>query len=330
MDRDVRGCQMFCPTCGRLLIGDYDKGELVCSSCGFVIEDHSEYRGPEWKALDLEEKEKRVRVGAPQTFLLHDLGLTTEIGSENKDSHGKPLSPYMHMSVKSMKKWQSRIRTVSSEERNLCIVLSKINEVSDALKLPKIVTETAAHSYRILAKKGVAKSRSIIGMAGASIYLSCRKFEIGRSLKEIAKAMGVDKRTVAKYYRFMRKESEKEHIPPTSVGRYVSKLVNVMKIDPKVERLALNLMSQTFGSKTFDGKAPAGLAAAFVYISSVLLGERTPQREIAEAAEVTEVTVRNRSREILNNFLIRQRLKVLPKGSDAEGRYSLNLSSSNS
>ncbi|MEM3437299.1 MAG: TFIIB-type zinc ribbon-containing protein [Nitrososphaerales archaeon] len=313
--------QISCPICGKFLIGDYDKGELICSSCGFVIEGYNECRGPEWKAIDMEEKEKRVRVGAPQTFLLHDLGLSTEIGSENKDFHGKPLSPYMNMSIKSMKKWQSRIRTVSSEERNLSIVLSKINEVSDALKLPKIVTETAAHSYRIFAKKGLAKSKSIIGMAGASIYLACRKFEIGRSLKEIAKTMGVDKRIIAKYYRFMIKESEKEHIPPTSIGRYVSKLVNVMKIDPRVERLALQIMSQTFHFKTFDGKAPAGLAAAFVYISSVLLGERTPQREIAEAAEVTEVTVRNRSREILNNFLIRQRLKVLPKGCETEGRY---------
>jgi len=313
------GLHIFCPICGKLLVGDYDKGELICSSCGFVIEDHNEYRGPEWKAIDLEEKEKRVRVGAPQTFLLHDLGLTTEIGTETKDSHGRSLSPYMRMSVKSMKKWQSRIRTVSSEERNLSMVLSKINEFSDALKLPKTVTETAAHAYRILAKKRVAKSRSIIGMAGAAIYLACRKFETGRSLKEIAKTIGIDKRTVAKYYRFMLKETEKEYIPPTSVGRYVSKLVNVIKIDPKVERLALNLMSETFYSKTFDGKAPAGLAAAFVYISSVLLGERAPQREIAEAAEVTEVTVRNRSREILNNFLIRQRLKVLPKSSDTKG-----------
>ncbi|MEM3382573.1 MAG: TFIIB-type zinc ribbon-containing protein [Nitrososphaerales archaeon] len=315
--------QTSCPICGKPLIGDQDKGELICSSCGLVVEGYNECKGPEWKAIDMREKEKRVRVGAPQTFLLHDLGLSTEIGPENKDFHGKPLSSYMNMSIKSMKKWQNRIRTVSSEERNLAVVLSKINEVSDALKLPKIVTETAAHNYRIFAKKGLAKSKSIIGMAGASIYLACRKFEIGRSLKEIAKLMNVDKKIVAKYYRFMIKENGKEHVPPTSIGRYVSKLVNVMKIDPRVERLALYIMSKTLCSKTFEGKAPSGLAAAFVYISSVLLGERTPQREIAEAAEVTEVTVRNRSREILDNFLIRQRLKVLPKGYEIKSNYTV-------
>ena len=107
----------------------------------------------------------------------------------------------------------------------------------------------------------------------------------------------------------MIKEVEKTYVPPPSLEKYISKLVNITKIDPKVERLALYLMRKTADSKTFGGKAPAGLAAAFVYISSVLLGERVPQREIAEAAEVTEVTVRNRSREILDRFYIRQILK---------------------
>ena len=43
-----------------------------------------------------------------------------------------------------------------------------------------------------------------------------------------------------------------------------------------------------------------------VYLSSVMVGKHLPQREVAEFAEVTEVTVRNRCREILDNFVIRQ------------------------
>jgi len=66
-------------------------------------------------------------------------------------------------------------------------------------------------------------------------------------------------------------------------------------------------------SNISGGKAPAGLAAAYVYISSVLLSEHVPQREIAEVAEVTEVTVRNRCRELLDNFLITQNLKPVEK-----------------
>lgn len=304
-----------CPICGSSLLGDSEKGEVFCSACGFVVEDHKEDRGPEWKAIDLEEKGKRVRVGSPETFSLHDLGLTTQIGDGRRDFHGKSLSPYMRMTVGRMQKWQARIRT-SSEERSLSNVLSKISEISDTLRLPKMVEETAAHTYRVLAKRKVGKSKSVIGMAGASVYLACRECGVGRSLKEIATVCGANKRVVAKHYRLILREIEREYVPPVALNRYISKLVNVIKIDPKVERLAFYLLTKMADSDIFDGRAPAGLAAAFVYISSALLGERTPQREIAEAAEVTEVTVRNRSREILNSFLIRQRLKMRERNNE--------------
>ena len=146
-------------------------------------------------------------------------------------------------------------------------------------------------------------------MTAASIYLACRKCGINRTIKEVARAAGIDRRALAKYYRLMVKEVEREYVPPTSVEKYVSKLVNLAKLDPKVERLSLLLASKTTDTKITGGKAPAGLAAAYIYIASVLLGEHLPQREIAEIAEVTEVTVRNRCREILDSSLIRQRLK---------------------
>lgn len=302
-----------CPICTKSLVGDYDKGELVCSSCGFVAADQTEDTGPEWKALDFEEKEKRVRVGAPRTYSLHDFGLSTNVGSEMYDSHGKSLSPYMRMTIGKMQKWQTRIRTANSAERGLSIVLSKVSELCDSLSLPKTVSETAAQIFRLSAKKKVSKSKSILGMTAASVYLACRKCGIGRSLNEVARAADVDKRVVAKYYRLVLNEVEGKYVPPPSVEKYIAKLVNIAKIAPRVERLALSLASKTNDSKISGGKAPSGLAAAYVYLSAVMLDERIPQREIAEVAEVTEVTVRNRCRELLDNFVILQRLR--PVGS---------------
>jgi transcription initiation factor TFIIB len=308
-DRAEDGYALTCPSCKNALIGDYYNGEQVCPRCGYVAAEQAEDRGPEWKAIDLAEKERRVRVGAPRTLALHDFGLTTEIGSLMRDSHGRSLDPYMRMTVGKMRKWQTRIRTSSSEERGLSNVLARITEVASVLSLPKMVSETAAHIYRTSARMKVAKSKSILGMTAASIYLACRKCGVGRTLKEVARAARVDKHTLAKYYRLVLKEVERDYVPPPSVEKYISKLVNVARIDPKVERLALQLAHKTHDTKISSGKAPAGLAAAYVYISSVLLGEHVPQREIAEVAEVTEVTVRNRCREILDTFLIRQRLR---------------------
>jgi len=297
----------YCPNCGDRLIGDTEKGERVCQACGFVAT-APEDEGPEWKAIDLEEKSKRVRVGAPTTLTLHDLGLSTDIGSDYRDAHGRYLDPTMRATVEKMKKWQSRTRTINSQERGLAIVLAKITEVCDNLNLPRNVAETAAHIYRTSAKMKVAKSKSIMGMTAATVYLACRKCGVSRTLKEVARASGLEKGSVAKYFRLILKDVERDYVPPPSVEKHISKLVNLAKIDPRVEHLALQLSRTTNDSKISSGKAPAGLAAAYVYMSSVMRGEHLPQREDAEFAEVTEVTVRNRCRELLDNFIIRQRV----------------------
>jgi len=297
----------YCPNCGDRLIGDAEKGEQVCQACGYVAPAAAD-EGPEWKAIDLEEKSKRVRVGSPTTLTLHDLGLSTDIGSDMRDSHGKHLDPTMRATVEKMKKWQSRIRTINSQERGLSIVLAKITEVCDNLNLPRNVAETAAHIYRTSVKLKVAKSKSIMGMTAATVYLACRKCGVSRTLKEVARASGIEKGSVAKYYRLILKDVEKEYVPPASVEKHISKLVNIAKIDTRVEHLALLLARSTNDSKISSGKAPAGLAAAYVYMSSVMRGEHLPQREVAEFAEVTEVTVRNRCRELLDNYIIRQKI----------------------
>ncbi len=299
-----------CPHCREKLIGDFDRGEIFCPKCGFVLHDQAVDQSAEWKSMDYEERMKHVRVGLPSTNTLHDFGLTTDISSDMRDSHGKYLDPYNRQTAQRMKKWQSRIRTSSSGERSLSIALGKITEAADSMGLPPSVVEEASHIFRKSAKAAVSKSKSISGMAAASIYLACRRSNVNRSLKEISKAAGVQSRAAAKYYRLLINQVEHNYIPPPSVQKYISKLVNKEKINPRVERLALELAEKANESEISSGKTPAGLAAAYVYIASVLSGEHIPQREIAEYAEVTEVTVRNRCREILEKFVIRQKLRV--------------------
>jgi transcription initiation factor TFIIB len=297
----------ICPTCGKWLIGDLYKGEILCQSCGFVVSEQVEDTGPEWKAIDSDDKSKRVRVGSPMTVTLHDFGLSTEIARDFKDSQGRYLDSKSRNQFYKLQKWQRRVRT-SPAERSLSNVLSKIGEVSNSINLPKNVVETAAHIYRDSARLKIARSKSIMGMTAATIYLACRKCGVGRSLKEIAGAANIEERSAAKYYRLVLKEVENNYVPPPSIWKYISKLVNMGRIDPKVERLALILARKTEDSRISSGKAPAGLASAYIYMSSVMLGIHIPQREIADLADVTEVTIRNRCREILENFTITQKI----------------------
>jgi len=300
-----------CPNCRNTLIGDQERGEILCSRCGFVATDQGIDAGNEFRQFDFEERSKRMRVGQPASIAIHDYGLSTEISGDSRDSHGRFLDPYNRQNAQRMQKWQRRIRTSAQGERSLANALTKISEAAGQLRLPDAIVEEASHIFRKSAKQSVSKSKSIAGMAAASLYLACRRKTVNRSLKEIAKATGTQERAAARYYRLLVSEVEVHYLPPPSVQKYISKLVNKEKINPRVERLALDLADRATESEISSGKTPAGLAAAYVYIASVLCSEHIPQREIAEIAEVTEVTVRNRCREILEKFTIRHKPKAI-------------------
>jgi transcription initiation factor TFIIB len=309
--RELQGITGECPNCRGRLVKDPEKGEVLCPKCGFVALDQTIDSTPEWKSMDYEERSKRMRTGGPSTYSRHDLGLTTEIATDLRDSHGNYLHGINKENAEHLKKWNRRIQTSGPGERGLIVALAKITEISSAMRLPSNVTEDASLLFRKSAKSSMSKSKSVAGNAVAALYLACRRANINRTLKEICVVAGVKPNHAAKYYRNLRSLGAEVYIPPPSVQKYISKLVNKEKINPRVERLALDLSERTSESEISSGKTPAGLAGAYVYIASVLAGEHIPQRDIAEAAEVTEVTVRNRCREILEKFQIKQTLKPM-------------------
>jgi transcription initiation factor TFIIB len=296
-----------CPVCGRDLSNpasidlDLERGEAFCSVCGFVLDERLVDLGPEWKAIDYEEKEKKVRVGSPITPRYHDWGLGSEIDNI-KDYN------LMH---ESLRIWQKRLRTSTPTARNLVHALSKINDLCDNLRLPVVVSETASQIYRHLLKKGVVKSKCLAKVTASIVYYSAKVHGAERSVKEVSEAAGVDAKAVNKYYRLIASEASVEHPPLPTVEKQIARLVNIMKLSAKTERIALQLYKETKAATLQDGKSPSGLAAAYIYIASVMNSENIPQREVAAVADITDVTVRHRYREILENFVIRQKLKPL-------------------
>ncbi|MFL6368200.1 MAG: transcription initiation factor IIB family protein [Nitrososphaeraceae archaeon] len=329
-----------CPECKSHVIHDYSKGEYICEKCGCVVMDQVDDYGPESHSTDFEEKTKNTRASGFTSLSLHDYGLRTEIALGSKDYSGKLIDYEMIEQMNNMRKWHSRIRVASPKERRLSNVLSRINEISSAMSLPKTLVETAAMLYRNFENKSEAKGKSVICMAAATIYLACKRCSIVRSLEEIVKATGIgeqDKSSLklaSKYYRMMVMEmgvftehmvtssssphviSQLESSAPSSpstiqsktipatlaIDQYIAKLANIAKIDMKVERLAIDIAHKTDNHMLADGKAPNGLAAAYIYLAAVLLGVNLLQIDVSSLAGVTEVTIRNRCKDILTSF----------------------------
>jgi len=289
---------MKCPECESAHITrDYERGELICEDCGLVIDDNYIDVGPEWRAFDMEQGEKRARTGAPMTYTIHDKGLATEIGWKNKDSYGKSIPTRNRAQIYRMRKWQRRIRVSNATERNLAFALGELDRMASTLGLPRNVREAAAMIYRKAVNKNLIRGRSIEGVVAASLYGACRQLGVPRTLDEIANASRVNRKEIGRTYRFMTREL-KLKLMPTSPVDYVSRFSSALKLPGEVQARAIEILKQAADMELTSGRGPTGVAAAAIYIASIQLNHRRTQRQVADVAGVTEVTIRNRYKEL--------------------------------
>lgn len=305
-----------CSACESSLIDDTANGEIICSGCGIVVAEQMEDHGPEVKSTRLEDKMKLARATGQTTYSQHDLGIATEISIGTKDFSGKSINSEIASQMNNLRKWQKRVRISSSRDRRLSNVLGKISEVSQNCSLPKNVVETASKIYRSLDSKHIqVKGKSVLSISAAVIYLACKQCAIVRSLEEIIQATTPMKEAKAKvklasrYYRTLVMELGTVTAPVITMDKYISKIANMTNTDTRVERLALEIAVKTKNRSITDGKAPNGIAAAYLYVSSILLGQSILQRDVSSVSGVTEVTIRNRCKEILSNSKLKLTLR---------------------
>jgi transcription initiation factor TFIIB len=287
-----------CPECGSThLSRDYSRAELVCRDCGLVIDQDLIDHGPEWRAFDSEQREKRARTGAPMTYTIHDKGLSTMIGWTNRDSYGKSIPTRNRAQLYRMRKWQRRIRISDATERNLAIALSNLDRMSSGMGLPRTVRETAAMIYRKAALKNLIRGRSIEGVSAAALYAACRQCLVPRTLDEISSIARMSRKDVGRNYRYVARELGLK-LMPTTPQDYISRFCSELKLSGDVKAKTTEILKEAADKELTSGRGPTGIAAASLYIATVLCGERRTQREIADVAGVTEVTIRNRYKEL--------------------------------
>lgn len=286
-----------CTECGsKSLRTDDVRGEIVCQDCGYIVKTDLIDRGAEWTAFTQKEREKQSRVGSPLSETLHDKGMTTEIHWQNVDAHGQTISPSKRRQVQRLRRWQKRIQTEGSGERNLQVALVEIHRMSSALGLPQPTREVAAVTYRQALNADLIQGRSIEAVAASALYIASRKEKIPRSLDEFDDVARIDRIEIARTYRYLVSELDLE-MEPVDPKLFVPRFCSKLDLDKSVQRTAMEILDQVKEEGIHSGKSPTGLAAAAIYTASLRNGTERTQDEVAQAAGVTAVTVRNRYHE---------------------------------
>jgi len=287
-----------CPECGsKSLKKDPNRGEVVCLDCGLVIEESTIHEGPEWRAFDAEQRATRARTGAPLKFMSPNKGLVTEIDQYNRDVRGGKIAPSQQAQLYRMRKWHKRASISNSIERNLAIALTELNRVASHLGLQESIRESSALLYRRCVEKGLIRGRLIESVVSAVIYAICRQYGIPRTLDEISNVAEIPKKEIGRTYRLITQELELK-IPLTNPRFYITRFITALKLSGDTQEKAIEILSRAMEKGLISGRGPMGVAAAAVYIASVITGERRTQKEVADVAGVTEVTIRNRYREL--------------------------------
>ena len=291
------GHRQTCPECDAAnLVKSADGTELTCEDCGLIIEETTVDRGPEWRAFNHAERQKKSRVGAPTTNTMHDKGLTTTIDWKDKDAYGQSLSSEKRSQMNRLRKWQNRIRTKDAGERNLQFALSEADRMASGLGVPRSVREVASVIYRRALNEDLIRGRSIEGVATATLYAACRKEGIPRSLEEVTAVSRVEQKEIGRTYRYISKELGLE-MEPVDPKQYVPRFCSELDLPEEVQVKATEIIDTSAEAGLLSGKSPTGFAAAAIYAASLLCNEKKTQREVSDVAQVTEVTIRNRYQE---------------------------------
>ena len=282
-----------CPRCGQgSIVTDASTGENFCGKCGFVLTDKISELGPEWRSFS-NEGENKSRTGIPTSLAMHDMGLATVINPQNRDATGKPLSASMKSTIERLRTWDNRSQVHEPVDRNFRQAFSELNRLKDKLSISDTVIEKAAYIYRKALDKGLVRGRSISALMASALYAACRDAETPRNLKDVEQAANIKRKDIARCYRLLVKELDLK-MPVTDSVQCVARIASKIGIEEKTKRYAVKVLKLAQKNEVSAGKDPMGLAAAALYLACVKNDEDKTQRDIAEAANVTEVTIRNR------------------------------------
>src|ERR1041384_1609261 len=280
------------------IITDSESGEVICSNCGMIISDRNqEISRPEWRFYSAEQENERSRTGIPITLAKADMGLATLIGKDERDASGHLLDGAMRNRMQRLRRWDLRTRNHTASDKNLLQAFSKLDVLKDKLALSDAVVEKIAYIYRKVQHRGLVRGRTISGLIAAAIYAGCREMETPWTLKDIAAASNVKRKDIARNYRMLLFELNLK-VPNADPIKCIVKVANRSNLTENTKREAIAIMKDVAKKEISAGKDPMGLAATVLYLSCLRTGEETTQTQIAHASGVTEVTIRNRLKEL--------------------------------
>lgn len=258
--------------------------ETVCTDCGLVVESDRIDRGPEWRSFD-EDDENPRRTGAPLTRSRHDRGLSTEIGYGRETGRNRRLWARL-------RRHHTRARIASKRDRNQVYALTEIRRITSVESLGESIRDRACTLFREAQDADLCQGRSLEGFAAAAVYAACRIAGVPRTRDELTRTAKADRDELRTAFDAMNRELGLP-VGPIDPAEFVPRFASKLDVGADVRRRAREYVERAHDRGLVAGRNPSGVAAACLYAAAEDRGAGLTQREAADVADVTPVTLRN-------------------------------------
>lgn len=286
-----KDCKEFPPN----LVEEFSSGDMVCGSCGLVLGDRIVDTRSEWRTFSNDDQgtDDPSRVGDGANPLLNGSQLQTTIAFGDGNARSRDLH---------------RAQSKSSTDKATKSLLAAYKEIGahcDAVNMPKTISDTAKHLYKVVDDAKAFKGKSQDAIIAGCIFIACRQCQSPRTFREIYNMTKVSKKDIGRTFKVLEKffaqdqgvkvQATDKYQTTTSTNakdlclRYCSLLGLKNQQFVKVSQGLADKMS-TVGD--LAGRSPLSVAAACIYMASYLLGKPKTAKEISQVAGVSDGTIR--------------------------------------
>ncbi len=278
-------------------ITDAMTGEITCGNCGVVLFEKAIDFGPQSTGQITDESQNNARTGQKISLKMADMGLSTIIQAQDRDSSGKYLSSRNKQSFHRLRMWDRNSRFAHTKQ-SFVKAFTFLDGMRSKLGLPEHVVEKSAYLFRKVEQKKLLHGRSNQSVLCAVVYMACRITDTPRTVNDIADAAGIKKKVIQRVYRLL--SANLEGVNPVSYSpiEFIERISSEVTVSEKTRRDARKILQFSQKRGITSGKHPMSMAAAAVYLAIRDNREKVSQTRIAQASGISAVTIRNRVKEL--------------------------------
>ncbi|KAL8796562.1 MAG: hypothetical protein Q9182_007365 [Xanthomendoza sp. 2 TL-2023] len=298
------------------IVEDFSAGDTVCGSCGLVLGDRIVDTRSEWRTFtnDDQNNDDPSRVGDGANPLLNGAQLQTNIAFVGGAS--------------AKSRDLSRAQNKATHDKSTQVLLGAykhIGSLCDGLGVPKNVSDTAKHLFKIVHDENAFRGKSQETVIAGCIFIACRQCKVPRTFREIFDLTKVTKPEIGRVFKHLEKffagrnEKMKASIveaggvpDPNGSGFNAAveattpkdlclRFCSQLNLSAKCTTLSQDIAIRAETTGDLAGRSPISTAAACIYMASYLAGEARSAKDVSSVAGVSDGTIRNAFKLMLPN-----------------------------